>query len=103
MDGQEGTRERDKTEKVSITLPRELVKEIRALVPQGEVSAFFAEAARLSLARRRQRAALDKGFGAWKDEDHPKLATPEDSQAFVRSLREADEERLTRLGGEGGG
>ena len=35
---------RGKTEKVSVTLPKELAGEIRSIVSQGEVSSFFAEA-----------------------------------------------------------
>ena len=90
---------RGKTEKVSVTLPKELAGEIRSIVPQGEVSSFFTEALEHYLAYRKQKVALEKGFGAWKGESHPDLATPEDSTAHVRSIREADRERLERLGG----
>jgi len=90
---------RGKTEKVSVTLPKELAGEIRSIVSQGEVSSFFAEALEHYLAFRKQKIALDKGYGAWESESHPDLATPEDSTAYVRTVREADSERLARLGG----
>jgi Arc/MetJ-type ribon-helix-helix transcriptional regulator len=90
---------RGKTEKMSVTLPKELAKEIRSLVSQGEISSFFKEALAHYIAFRRQKIALEKGFGAWKNESHPDLATPEDSVAYVSSIREADAERLARLGG----
>ena len=90
---------RGKTEKVSVTLPKELAGEIRSIVSQGEVSSFFAEALEHYLAFCKQKIALDKGYGAWKSESHPDLATPEDSTAYVRTVREADSERLARLGG----
>ncbi|MBA7559369.1 hypothetical protein ES708_00983 [subsurface metagenome] len=90
---------RGKTEKVSVTLPKELAGEIRSIVSQGKVSSFFTEALEHYLAYRKQKVALEKGFGAWKGESHPDLATPEDSTAYVRSIREADRERLERLGG----
>ena len=90
---------RGKTQKVSVTLPKELAGEIRSIVSQGEVSSFFAEALEHYLAFRKQKIALDKGYGAWKSESHPDLATPEDSTAYVRTIREADSERLARLGG----
>lgn len=90
---------RGKTEKVSVTLPRELAGEIRSMVAHGEVSSFFTEALEHYLAHRRQKVALEKGFGAWKDKSHPELDTPEDSSAFVRGIREADKKRLKRLGG----
>lgn len=91
----------EKAEKLSVTLPKELAAEIRHLVPQRGMSAFFTEAAKRYLAQRRQRTALEKGFGAWSDENHPELRTPEDTVVYVRSLREADREHLARLEGKG--
>lgn len=90
---------RGKTEKVSVTLPKELASEIRSIVSQGRVSSFFTEALEHYLAYRKQKVAIEKGFGAWKNENHPDLATSEDSTVYVRSIREADSERLARLGG----
>lgn len=87
-----------KTEKVSVTLPGKLLSEIRALVPRGEVSSFFAEAAQRYLVFRRQREALERAFGAWKDEEHPDLASPEDTISYVRSLREAGKPRFPSTG-----
>lgn len=84
-----------RAEKLSITLPGELAGEIRQLVPPGEISAFFAEAARDSLAQRRLKSAMEAGFGAWSLAAHPELATPEDSTSYVRSLRRADRGRLS--------
>ena len=88
-----------KTEKMSVTLPKKLAGEIRSVASQGEISSFFTEALEHYLAYRKQKIALEKGFGAWKSESHPELATPEDSTAYVRSIREADSERLERLEG----
>jgi len=88
-----------KTEKMSVTLPRELAGEIRSIASQGEISSFFTEALEHYLAYRKQKIALEKGFGAWKSKNHPDLATPEDSSAYVRSIREADRDRQERLGG----
>ena len=93
---------RVKSEKVSVTLPRELVGEIRAVVPQGKISAFFTEAVQQYLAYHRQRVALERGFGAWKSENHPDLVIPKDSAAYVRYLREAGKERLAQLEGGSG-
>ncbi len=88
---------RAKTEKVSVTLPRDLTAQIRSTVPQGQVSAFFAEALEHYLAYRKQKMALEKGFGAWTDAHHPGLMTAEDTSAYVVSLRAAGSERLDRL------
>ena len=79
-----------KMEKLSVTLPAELVHEIRSVVPQGEVSSFLAQAAKEHLAKRKLRHALEVGYGAWSDKEHPELANFEDSVGFVRELREQD-------------
>lgn len=85
------------TEKMSVTLPRELVREVKKLVPHGKASAFFTEALQHYLAVHKQNSALKKGFGAWKKESHPDLLTPEDAVLYVHSLRKSDNERLLRV------
>jgi hypothetical protein len=87
------------TEKMSVTLPRELASEIRSISSKGEISAFFTEALEHYIAYRKQKIALEKGFGAWSDKNHPELATPEDSKAYVYSIRAIDRERQQRLEG----
>lgn len=88
-----------KTEKMSVTLPKELAGEIRSIASKGEISSLFAEALEHYLAYRKQKVALEEGFGAWKNDNHPDLATPEDSIAYVRVIREADRGRQQRLRG----
>ena len=88
---------REKTEKISVTIPRSLTMEIRSMVPLGEISSFFTEALEHYIAYRKQKIALARGFGAWKSAAHPDLAAPEDSTAYVRAIRAADRKRLTRL------
>jgi hypothetical protein len=82
---------------MSVTLPRELAVEIRSVASHGEISSFFTEALEHYLAYRKQKIAIKKGFGAWKDENHPDLLTPEDSTAYVRAIRDADQERNRHL------
>jgi len=86
-----------KTEKISVTLPRVLTGEIRSIVSRGQVSSFFADALEHYLAYHKQKSALEKGFGAWKNKNHPDLNTPEQSTAYIRSVRETDKGRLKRL------
>lgn len=86
-----------KTEKLSITVPRELAARLREMVPQGEVSAFISQALDDRLQMEKQRIGLEAGLGAWKDEDYPQLKTPEDTQKWLRKLRSLDEERQERL------
>ena len=89
---------RGKTEKMSVTIPVGLAVEIRSMVRPGGVSSFFTEALEHYIACSRQKIALARGFGAWKSAAHPDLAAPADSTAYVRAIRAADRERLTRLG-----
>ena len=88
-----------KTEKMSVTLPRELVGEIRSIASHGEISSLFAEALEHYLAYRKQKVALEEGFGAWKNDSHSALAISEDSTAYVRAIREADGGRQNRVRG----
>ena len=53
----------------------------------SEVSAFVTDALQQYMALRRQRAALQTGFGAWTDEAHSDLKAPEDSTAYVERAR----------------
>ena len=76
-----------KTEKISVTLPKEIIGEIREITPEGKVSSFVAEALAYYLRRRKQKIALEKGFGSWTDKNHPDLQTPEDSVNYVNRLR----------------
>ena len=78
----------EKTEKICVTIPCKLAIEIHSIVPKGDVSSFFSEALEYYIKSRKQRMAIRRTFGAWKDEDHPDLKTPADSVAFVRSIRD---------------
>ncbi len=82
--------QKGKNRKSFSNTPWELAGEIRSIVSQGEVSSFVTEALEHYLAYHKQKIALEKGFGAWKDESHPDLATPQDSVAYVHNIREAD-------------
>jgi len=82
------------TEKISVTLPKDLTLEVRSLVARGKVSSFFTEAVTYYLAYHKQKSAIEKSYGIWQDKDHPELATAEDSIKYVRSLRARDSNRL---------
>jgi hypothetical protein len=47
--------------------------------------------------QRRLWEALEAGFGAWKDEDHPELNDPGGTDGWVRKLREEDDRRLEEI------
>jgi hypothetical protein len=85
-------------EKLSITVPKDVAEMLREYVPQGQVSSFISDALSFKLQIEKQRRGLEVGKGAWKDEDHPDLTTPEDTVNFIRSLRATSRDRLKRVG-----
>jgi len=85
------------TKKVSVTLPDDLVEQVRVHVKAGEFSSFCAVALRNHLAHYRQRDGLAHSFGIWTDENHPDLSSHKDASSYVRKLRKTDTERLSRL------
>ena len=85
------------TKKVSVTLPDDLVEQVRVHIKFGEFSSFCAVALRNHLAHYRQREGLTRSFGIWKDENHPDLSSSKDASGYVRKIRKTDTERLSRL------
>ncbi|MGD0622159.1 MAG: type II toxin-antitoxin system CcdA family antitoxin [Thermacetogeniaceae bacterium] len=74
-----------KTEKVSLTLPEDLLQQIKSMT--DNVSAFVTEGIRQYVARERLHRALELSVGAWNDENHPNLKTLEDVEKYVDSIR----------------
>ncbi len=74
-----------KTVKVSLTLPEELLRQIKSMT--GNVSAFVAEGTRQYVVRERLHSALELSAGAWSEESHPGLATLEDLEKYVDGIR----------------
>lgn len=88
------------TKKVSITLPDDLIEQVRVHVRNGEFSSFCAIALRNHLAHYRQRTNLTHSYGAWQDEGHADLSSPKAVSNYVRGLRKADAGRQSRILGK---
>jgi hypothetical protein len=78
-----------------VILPVEVVADIDKLVGKRGRSAFITEVARDEILRRKQRNALRKSAGAWKDKDHPELK--HGSAAWVNRMRAESEERFRQI------
>jgi hypothetical protein len=78
-----------------VILPVEVVADIDKLVGKRGRSAFITEVARDEILRRKQRNALRKSAGAWKDKDHPELK--QGSAAWVNRMRAESEERFRQI------
>jgi hypothetical protein len=83
------------SKRTHVILPVEVVADIDKLVGKRGRSAFLTEVARDEILRRKQRNALRKSAGAWKDKDHPELK--QGSAAWVNRMRAESEERFRQI------
>lgn len=74
--------------RINVTFPTSLLEELSRHIPPRERNRFIVEATEKELRRQRLLLALRESAGAWRDEDHPDLETPEDIDGYVRRLRE---------------
>lgn len=84
-------------ERINVLFPKEVARELRKTIPEGERSQFVVEATRKELRRKQLRKALNEGAGIWKDEDYPHLKTVEDIHRWLEEFRRPGEERLSKL------
>ena len=81
------TPSKNMTEKLTISLPRSLAERFKASVPPRRRSTFIATMLEEHLAMEEQAQALDESAGCWSDELHPEMATSEDIDAWLATLR----------------
>jgi hypothetical protein len=76
-----------KVQKVTITLPKELLARLDEFIPKRQRSHFVALAVQEQLALFEQVAALAESSGAWLDENHPELQSEEDMDDWLAGIR----------------
>ncbi len=74
-------------ERLNLYLTKPLADELRRVIPARERTRFVEEVLARELRRRKLKEALKNSYGAWKDEDHPELATPEDIDRWIEEGR----------------
>lgn len=79
--------------RVNVSLPRDLVRELKEKVPARGVSRFISEAAREKIEKAKRMKAFNELMEA-----PPAFPHIKDSVKWVRKLRRADLKRLKRLG-----
>lgn len=79
-------------ERMNLYVTKSLMDDLRRAIPARERTRFVEEILARELRRRKLRLALKKSYGAWKDENHPELATYEDVNRWVEEGRK----RFTR-------
>ena len=72
---------------VTVSLPASLVARLDEKVPARKRSAFIARAIEEQVSILEQAEALEAAAGAWKDEDYPDLATDEDIDRWIATIR----------------
>jgi hypothetical protein len=78
--------------RINVTFPVEVLELVDAVVPPRERNRFIVKATEEAARRERLHrvlAQLREEGPAWRDEDHPELATPEDVDRWIRQLRES--------------
>lgn len=79
--------------RINISLPSNLVKDLKKLVPRRGLSRFLTEAAREKIKAKERVKAFKELLEA-----PPAFIDIEDSVKYVRKMRGLDEKRLKRLG-----
>lgn len=79
-------------ERMNLYITKSIMDDLRRAIPARERTRFVEEVLARELRRRKLKAALATSAGAWKDEDHPELATFEDVNLWLEESRK----RFTR-------
>ena len=75
------------TQKITVSMPIEMLARLDELLAPRQRSQFIVEAIERQIALAEQVAVLEETAGAWKDENHPELRTPEDIDRWLTDLR----------------
>ncbi len=74
-------------ERMNLYITKSLMDDLRKAVPARDRTRFVEDILARELRRRKLLDALEKAYGAWKDEDHPDMKTFEDINRWVESGR----------------
>lgn len=74
-------------ERMNLYITKSIMDDLRHAIPARERTRFVEEVLARELRRRKLREAIKNSYGAWKDEDHPELATFEDINRWVEEGR----------------
>lgn len=74
--------------KVTVTLPKHLLKRLDELVPNRKRSSFIGEAIEEHLNLVEQAVALEEAAGLWSEAHHPELSSDEAIDAWLKDLRQ---------------
>lgn len=75
------------TRRVIVTFPEALLGDMKRFVPARKRNEVIVAATEELVRKMRLLAVLEETTGAWTDENHPDLATPEDVELWLRDVR----------------
>lgn len=79
--------------RVNISLPRDLIKELKEKIPSRGISKFLSDAAREKISEKERIKAFKELLEA-----PPAFTEIKDSVSYIRKMRSLDEKRMRRLG-----
>ena len=79
--------EGEKTRRINVTFPVRLLQDLDRLAPTRRRSQIIVAATAEYVRRLKLLTAIKETAGAWDDESHPELATPEDIDRWLRQVR----------------
>ena len=74
-------------ERMNLYITKSIMDDLRHAIPARERTRFVEEVLARELRRLKLREAIKDAYGAWKDEDHPEMATFEDINRWVEEGR----------------
>ena len=74
-------------ERMNLYITKSIMDDLRRAIPARERTRFVEDVLARELRRRKLRETLKKSYGAWKDENHPELATFTDVNRWVAEGR----------------
>ena len=77
----------DETRRINVTFPVRLLEDLDRLAPPRKRSQIIVAATADYVRRLKLLAAIKETAGAWDDESHPELSTPEDIDRWLRQIR----------------
>jgi hypothetical protein len=75
------------TQKITVTIPVDVIAAMDKFIPVRQRSNFIVEAIKEQLDLVEQLSVLEETAGAWSDENHPEMRTPDDIDRWVTELR----------------
>ena len=88
-------------ERMNLYITKSVMDELRRTIPARERTRFVEEILARELRRRKLREAIEKSYGAWKDEDHPDMLTAEDIDRWIEEQRKLGTRDLSEEWGRG--